>query len=359
MMYITHRIELLIILFFILLSVNKAVSVQSSSSNDYIHNYRYSTSREVASTMAFWSTWATGSNSWWSGSPKQTSDKQQQQHQQNNQQQKSIPTNRYGPYSKGKRKERDLVKKVTFVRHGCTYMNEYLSGKDGGKRFGSHDFTDTFTTIEQQRKYHDTPLSPLGHEQALQLGSYTIPPTFIHHCDLVVVSPLTRALQTFDIAIKPYLSHDPTIPIIALPEAAERLYLISDIGRPISELQKEFPYVDFKSGFKYQYSNSEPWWYQPGNDDTYEEWRPNGQQQKYACAAEPYDVFNVRMSQFYWWLQNRSETDIVVVCHHGVIDWMIDTSFANCQYKQLPFTSIKPRTLIQSQLLEETINAKL
>jgi hypothetical protein len=47
-----------------------------------------------------------------------------------------------------------------------------------------------------------------------------------------------------------------------------------------------------------------------------------------------------------------------VVCHHGVIDWMLDMSFANCQYKQLPFTSIKPRTLIRFDEMERVDNLK-
>jgi broad specificity phosphatase PhoE len=256
-------------------------------------------------------------------------------------------------------------------------MNEYLAGKDGGKRFASFDFTDVFTTVEQQQKYHDTPLSPFGQEQAKTLGSYPIPPTFTQNCDLVVVSPLTRALQTFDLGIKPYLqisddimnnpkttmtsTNSIAIPITALPYAAERLYLISDVGRPIREIQKEFPYVDFRSEFESRMSSgdTEAWWYQVPNDGSYEEWRPTGQQQKYACPAEPYDVFNVRMSRFYYWLQNRSEMNIIVVCHHGVIDWMLDMSFANCQYKQLPFTSIKPRTLVRIDQMEPLQAARL
>lgn len=294
----------------------------------------------------FWSSWMT---SWW-GTPQTPDDTKQQTNQQHIKDRKNH------------------VKKVTFVRHGCTYMNEYLAGKDGGKRFASFDFTDVFDTPDQQQKYHDTPLSPFGREQAKTLGSYPIPPTFTQNCDLVVVSPLTRALQTFDLGIKPYLpisddnnhpKNSISIPIVALPYAAERLYLISDVGRPICDIQDDFPFVDFRSELQECQMSNDPttaitdiWWYQPPNDGSYEEWRPTGQQQKYACPAEPYDVFNVRMSRFYYWLQNRSEMNIIVVCHHGVIDWMLDMSFANCQYKQLPFTSIKPRTLMHIDEME-------
>ena len=286
----------------------------------------------TTTTMTSWTSWM---SSWWA-TPQQTLDDSNDENRQR--------------YSNDRKK----TKKVTFVRHGCTYMNEYLAR--GG--FGSHDFTDIFTTPEQQQKYHDTPLSPFGLKQARILGSYSIPPTFTKNCDLVVVSPLTRALQTFDLGIKPHLpisesSNAIAVPIMALPYAAERLYLISDVGRPIREVQKDFPYVDFQSSFEdTDNTNEEIWWYQPSDLASYDEWRPTGQQQKYACPAEPYDVFNVRMSRLYYWLQNRPEMNIIVVCHHGVIDWMLDMSFANCQYKQLPFASIQPRTLIRMDQME-------
>ncbi len=304
------------------------IRIHTTTNPSYTPTKQLATSRP---TMTSWTAWMT---SWW-GTPQQTPDDSNDQNRQR--------------YSNDRKK----TKKVTFVRHGCTYMNEYLSR--GG--FGSHDFTDIFTTPEQQQKYHDTPLSPFGLKQARILGSESIPPKFTKNCDLVVTSPLTRALQTFDLGIKPYLPISDTsnaiaIPIVALPYAAERLYLISDVGRPIREVQNEFPYVDFQSSFEETDTNDELWWYQPSNLESYDEWRPTGQQQKYACPAEPYDVFNVRMSRLYYWLQNRPEMNIIVVCHHGVIDWMLDLSFANCQYKQLPFSSIQPRTLIRMDQME-------
>jgi broad specificity phosphatase PhoE len=239
------------------------------------------------------------------------------------------------------------IKKVTFLRHGCTYMNEYLGGKDGGKRFGSPDFSDVFDHEEQRRKYHDSPLSPLGRSQATTLGSHKIPPSFIRNCELVVVSPLTRALQTFEMGVRPHFTDDQhrDVAIVAHPAAAERLYLISDVGQSVVQLREKYPHIDFESGWNSRLKEEDAWWYQPNGD--YEEWRPTGKGQRYACPGEPYEVFNIRMSQFYHWLNERTESNIVVVCHHGVIDWMLDVSFANCQYKQLPFASVQPRTLIK------------
>ena len=226
-----------------LTSLSSHTSSSTFTGTSAHHNIKYNPSRRSVTsqplqttkrTMMFWSSWLT---SWW-GTPPTLDNTQQQQLQ--NQSMKRTSNQKYNTKgTTGSRK--NLIKKVTFVRHGCTYMNEYLTGKDGGKRFAALDFTDVFYTPDQQQKYHDTPLSPLGQEQAKTLGSYPIPPTFTQNCDLVVVSPLTRALQTFDLGIKPYLplsdnncNNNPdsmTIPILALPYAAERLYLISDVGQ--------------------------------------------------------------------------------------------------------------------------------
>lgn len=53
---------------------------------------------------------------------------------------------------------------------------------------------------------------------------------------LLVVSPLTRAIQTADIAYASYQG-----PILVEPLARERVWLSSDCGRSPAELAKDFP----------------------------------------------------------------------------------------------------------------------
>jgi len=226
-------------------------------------------------------------------------------------------------------------KKIVFLRHGCTYMNEYLGRSIS---FGAPNFSDVFSHKELSY-YQDTPLSPLGVRQAQQLQKSR--PSFVNDLDLMVVSPLTRALQTFSIGIKPHL--DPEIPVLALPHAAERLYLISDVGRPASQLQQEFDSIDFETAM-----DDDVWWYQH-TDGHYEEWRPTGRGQRYACKGEPQSYFNERMTRLYKWLDDRPESNIGVVCHHGVIDWMLDMDFDNCQWQETNFARIQPRALAASQ----------
>jgi broad specificity phosphatase PhoE len=269
-------------------------------------------------------------------------------------------------------------KRIVFIRHGCTFMNEYL-GKPGCA-YGSPNFTDKFpATAEYKDKYQDTKLSPRGHKQAStlsnRLGDLSQKKTnvlstlglsidnanFVQELELVVVSPLTRALQTFQIGLKPHLSEN--VPIIALPAASERAWLISDIGRPRSQLVKDYPYCDFEMAFDRDGELVEEWWF--GLDDrktkglampsgvtslTYKEWRPNDQRQEYVCPGEPDEQFDARMIKLYSFLRDRPESTIAVVCHWGVIDWMLGVDFENCELRVVPFGDIQPKTLALSEL---------
>jgi broad specificity phosphatase PhoE len=247
------------------------------------------------------------------------------------------------------------AKHIIFIRHGCTYMNEYL-GKPG-KAFGSPFFTDVFSESDQERYYRDSRLSLLGQTQVTEIAKSSTP-AFLHEVDLFVCSPLTRALETFDLAFRPHLlTINKDLPVVALPFAAERLYLISDVGRPVSALKAEFPYVDFEQ--EMENVGDSVWWYDPNIrsqtastvDDTdtlysipvYKEWRPTGFGQRYACPGEPADEFHTRMVALYDWLKQCPASNIAVVCHHGVIDWMLDVDFRNCEWRKVKFDDIDIR----------------
>lgn len=225
-------------------------------------------------------------------------------------------------------------KSIIFLRHGCTYMNEFLGH---GPSFGEPNFTDVFPPNEQ-KLYRDSPLSPLGVKQATRLGKSR--PAFCDDLELIVTSPLTRALQTFDLGVKQHLDPAACVPIIALPHASERLYLISDQGRTVNDLQQDYGHVDFKTGFDEHDDENASWWYQ--HDPAYSEWRPTGRGQRYACPGEPDHAFEERMMRLYNWLKERPESKIAVVCHWGVIDWFLDMDFDNCQWREIAFDQIQP-----------------
>lgn len=274
-------------------------------------------------------------------------------------------------------------KRIVFIRHGCTYMNEYLGR---GHEFGSPNFSDVFESAEDQDKYRDSKLSPLGVTQAkalserlskqrdsrerqqsawnrLQPGTdskeanYFLPSDL----DLIVLSPLTRALQTFELGLRPVLQ-DCKPKIVALPLAAERVYLISDHGRIRSELESHWGNdICFDACFRLNNDKlMEEWWF--GLDDrrahphaiptgvtskSYEEWRPSSQNQRYACPGEDHESFEKRMRKLYQWLEERPESTIALVCHWGVIDWFLDREFMNCEVGVVPFEEIRPPSLMQ------------
>lgn len=236
------------------------------------------------------------------------------------------------------RHERD--KNIVFIRHGCTHMNEYLSSN----KFGSPGFTDIF---ENDDLYRDSPLSPRGVRQAQTLATRLADSScpeygnLLNELDLIVTSPLTRAIQTLEIGLLPHVKNEengrPAVPVVALPHAAERLYLISDVGKSRQELHDKYGHiVDFHhDGF-----HDEKWWFQHNGSTNYVEWRPNSSEQRYACPGEPDEQFGSRMTRLFQWLNDRPESTIAVICHWGVLDWFLDADFDNCEMRKVPLRDL-------------------
>ncbi len=261
------------------------------------------------------------------------------------------------------RQARDLL----CVRHGISLANEFI-----GNRWGSPSFRDDPDLL-------DAPLSKNGIELTktelpVQLLQQEKVKTYLMGnknetrnknkggVELVVISPLTRCLQTYVYGVEPVLrelfndqngsilddnhgedgngSHSwkLPIPVLAHPLLRERVYTASDTGRPVSVLEEEFPSIDFSechnSHKKKQVDDGDHgakdiWWY-TGLDNNgtleegYEEWRPHGQGQWYAVPGEPEAVFEKRMEELKVWLFQRKETNILLVTHWGVLRYLSD-----------------------------------
>eukprot|EP00586_Coscinodiscus_wailesii_P007717 CAMPEP_0172521400 /NCGR_PEP_ID=MMETSP1066-20121228/292561_1 /TAXON_ID=671091 /ORGANISM="Coscinodiscus wailesii, Strain CCMP2513" /LENGTH=232 /DNA_ID=CAMNT_0013304307 /DNA_START=101 /DNA_END=799 /DNA_ORIENTATION=+ len=222
-------------------------------------------------------------------------------------------------------------------------MNEYLS--QPGTEWGDPNFTDIFPPHESDKYYRDSPLSPTGRSQAQNLAQSLLTASdddddvktdLLKSIDLIVVSPLERTLQTAHIALPPHLLFlsPSTVPRVALPLAAERLYLVSDLGSHRCDLMERYPYIDFES----EMAGKDVWWYT--SDVPQEEWRPSGEGQVYACAGEPEVAFRTRMNRLCEWLEGRKELNIALVCHWGVVEWLTGEDFDNCQFKVVNFDDI-------------------
>lgn len=223
-------------------------------------------------------------------------------------------------------------KRIIFIRHGITEMNEKLLELP----WYSKKFVDA--------GLYDTKLSSKGiiatkeiHQQLINNGETIYK---LSDVKLLLVSPLTRALQTAEILFydkKPLLSSN--VPKISIPLLRERLYLSSEVGKYRDELEIHYPTWDFTS-----LTYKKKWWYSYKDSITvdslpYKEWRPEG---KYCIEGEPRDIFLSRMFELKEYIISRSEDCIVIVTHWAVLKALTGLEFKNCEIK----------VIFQSEILE-------
>jgi glucosyl-3-phosphoglycerate phosphatase len=212
------------------------------------------------------------------------------------------------------------TKQLLLIRHGISLANEWMDRE--GNRWGDATFADPPTLT-------DARLSHRGEQQARDMATRLQDHhDWLQRVELVIVSPLTRTLQTMELGVLPCLS--PSVPILAHHDMSERVYTASDTGRPVSELMKEFPHVDFGV------VPSDHWWYHTSGKkveslELVEEWRPFGQGQTYSVPGEPIDVFQERIERFRIWVASRPEKTIVMVSHWAILKEWAGIEFENCE----------------------------
>jgi len=159
----------------------------------------------------------------------------------------------------------------------------------------------------QREEVGDAPLTPIGIRQAKALQPQT---SSMENVQLIVVSPLCRAVQTANVAFAHALpSVDETtrhtkIPFLAHPLATEMGGVnCCDRRRPLTDIRRDFPHVDF-SLFK-------------------DEEDPNWSDEK---REDPKNVSD-RCYEFCLWLKERPETEIVVATHSAWLFTLFNTVF--------------------------------
>jgi broad specificity phosphatase PhoE len=200
----------------------------------------------------------------------------------------------------------ERVKHVCFVRHAQGFHNVAEAASGNKEPFGD-------------MKLWDAKLTPEGIQQCLTLRKTLAETPFqgepFTHFDLVVVSPLTRALETAHHVFGPCripgeptfmsekfeLSRYPRPHFLVREECRERYGTYTCDGRrKISEIVKEFPHYDF--------SEIEH------DEDVY--WTANGRESNKECME--------RAVLFLEWLNKRPEKAIAVVSH----GWFLRHLFA-------------------------------
>ena len=131
---------------------------------------------------------------------------------------------------------------------------------------------------------YDAPLSPIGTTQACALS--TQHPDLVT-ADLILSSPLTRALQTMCGAFPP-TSASPTMEV--WPLAAEHLTASCDIGSSPVELSTRFPHLDF--------SALPPVWWFVDADTSREDPAHSRERFREFGFYEPFSSFEARVDAF-------------------------------------------------------------
>lgn len=133
------------------------------------------------------------------------------------------------------------TKLVHFQRHGQGYHNLlYLVLDDAGQRIEDIYHNDPKTNPFVRPEIVDSPLTHHGRNQcAAQSGmAANLDP------QVILVSPLVRAIETAVITFQAHQKNN--VPFVAHEDAREELGLLRcNQRRPLSETQRDYPFVDF------------------------------------------------------------------------------------------------------------------
>jgi len=145
----------------------------------------------------------------------------------------------------------------------------------------------------------DPALSDSGLVQSLRLHGLPI----FSDCELLVVSPLSRAVQTAAAAF----GEHPGCRTVLTPLHTERCSSTSDQGRSKSDLVQRFPFIESWEGFA----------------ELEEEWTPDYSTDK--------TWRETRVPAFLEWLSEQPEKRIVVVGHGAFFSALLGRYLANCE----------------------------
>lgn len=170
-------------------------------------------------------------------------------------------------------------------------------------RHGQSTFNAAMLVSRVDPLHFDARLSTLGETQVREAAARHAD----DHYELIVISPLTRALQT---ATGIFGDRETPVRIEAL--AAERVENSCDIGRRPRELARDFPHLAFDH-------LDEEWWHRHDAPD------------HRGICVEPIEHLRGRVERFRLWLAARPEERIAVVGHGTFFFHLTGEVFANCQ----------------------------
>jgi broad specificity phosphatase PhoE len=170
-------------------------------------------------------------------------------------------------------------------------------------RHGQSTFNAHFEATGEDPGHVDARLTELGHRQAAEARARM---ATLGTPDLVISSPLTRALQT---ALG--IFGGTNIPVEVTCRHREHLDHTCDIGRSPAALAAEFPGLAFDH-------LDDPWWHTGPHDHR-------------GLPVEPQDLFARRVEDFVAWIAAHPAASIAVVGHGTFLRRLTGRSFANCE----------------------------
>lgn len=170
-------------------------------------------------------------------------------------------------------------------------------------RHGQSTFNAHYEATGLDPGHVDARLTPLGEEQVRHARA-ALASTPV---DLVVSSPLTRALQT---ATGIFAGRDLRYHVTCMHR--ERLESSCDVGRSPRHLAREFPSLAFDH-------LDDPWWH-------------CGPESGSGYAVEPHETFSQRVARFRAWLADRPERRVAVVGHGTFFHALTGRWLANCEF---------------------------
>lgn len=212
------------------------------------------------------------------------------------------------------------VKRITFLRHGRSTMNDYTCVHD----IRESDFVDPMIL--------DARLTKDGIEEARIVREDKATESTLANVGMIVCSPLTRAIETANITTQGLVTGNCKKIVCEL--LSERLYSSGDVGRKKSELIAD----KISEGWDFSLVNKETWWYEynEARDGEYIDFRKG----LFQHHAEMKHVFTERLTRLKQFLLAQNEEHILVVGHRLVFYGLTGRKFHNAELVTIEVTDL-------------------
>jgi broad specificity phosphatase PhoE len=177
-------------------------------------------------------------------------------------------------------------------------------------RHGESTFNAAWRLNPVDPLHFDAPLSDLGRSQVAQARSVLAR----YHVEIVLTSPLTRALQT---AHGLFDGHPNAPRIEVAPLLRERLENSCDVGRAPAALALEFPSIDLSR------LEEDAWWHSEGEAD------------ERGICVEPIATVEARAAKLKAQVMARPERVVALVGHGTFFRCLTGNTMANCEVVEL------------------------